>query len=92
LQIRFAILDLQGSVPVGVLDLFERFLRLAAGRTAQLLNLSELGRDAGVDQSTARRWLSVLQGGCVVFSLLPSHGNLSKRIVKSPKTYFPDRG
>lgn len=77
---------------VGDLDLFERFLRLTAGRTGQLLNLSELGRDTGVDQSTARRWMSILKAGFVVFSLLPSHNNLSKRVVKSPKVYFHDVG
>jgi hypothetical protein len=45
---------------VGDLNRFKRFLRLTAAHTAQLLNLSEFGRDTGVDQSTARRWLGVL--------------------------------
>ena len=72
--------------------MLERFLRLTAGRTAQLLNLAELGRDTGVDQSTARRWLSVLKAGFVAFSLRPSHRSLSKRIVKPPKVHFHDVG
>jgi predicted AAA+ superfamily ATPase len=84
--------DVRRISNVGDLDLFERFLRLVAARTAQLLNLSELGRDAGVDQSTARRWLSVLRAGFVVFQHLPEHQNLSKRLVKSPKIYFVDVG
>ena len=80
------------ALSLGDLDMLERFLRLTAGRTAQLLNLAELGRDTGVDQSTARRWLSVLKAGFVAFSLRPSHRSLSKRIVKPPKVHFHDVG
>ena len=84
--------DVRRISNVGDLVQYERFLRLASGRTAQLLNYSELGRDAGVDQSTARRWLSVLEAGFVTFRLLPSYTNFSKRLVKSPKIYFQDVG
>lgn len=51
--------DVRRISNVGDLNQFERFLRLSAARTAQLLNLAELGRDTCVDQSTARRWHSV---------------------------------
>lgn len=74
------------------LSLFERFIRLCAGRVGQLLNLSSLANDAGVSQTTAREWLSILQASYVLFLLPPFHANLGKRLVKTPKLYFYDSG
>ncbi len=74
------------------LSSFRRFVRLCAGRTGQLLNLSQLGSDAGVSQPTARQWLSMLENSYVVFLLQPYHANIGKRLTKSPKLYFYDVG
>ena len=74
------------------LTLFQRFVRLCAGRAGQLLNLHGLGSDAGVSHTTARHWLSVLEASYVVFLLPPYFANVSKRLVKSPKIYFYDVG
>lgn len=82
--------DVRALTQVADLATFERFLRLCAARTGQLLNLSQLGRDAGVSQPTAARWLSVLEASGVVLLLQPFHGNLGKRLVKTPKLYFVD--
>ena len=71
---------------------FLRFLRAAAARTAQLLNLSELARDADVAPNTAKNWLSILQASGVVYLLEPYHSNLTKRLVKTPKLYVLDTG
>ncbi len=71
---------------------FQRFVRLCAGRIGQLLNLASHGADAGLTHTTARHWLSVLEAGYIVFRLPPYHGNVSKRLVKSPKLYFHDVG
>ncbi len=84
--------DVRRISNVGDLAQFERFVRLLAARSGNLLNLSELGRDAGVEQPTAKRWQGVLQAGFVAFELLPFHRNFSKRMIKSPKTYFYDTG
>ncbi len=71
---------------------FERFLRLLAGRTAQLLNLNSLSNDVGVSSVTLSKWLSVLEASYIVFRLPPYHINFGKRITKSPKIYFLDPG
>jgi uncharacterized protein len=78
----------------GVRDLstFQRFVRLCAGRTGQLLNLQSLGNDAGVSHTTARHWISVLEASFILFLLPPLHANLSKRLIKTPKLYFHDVG
>lgn len=71
---------------------FDRFVRLAAGRNGQELNLTALALDAGIDQKTAQAWLSILVSSFVVFLLRPYHRNYNKTITKRPKLYFWDTG
>ncbi|MGB4838455.1 MAG: ATP-binding protein [Saprospiraceae bacterium] len=71
---------------------FERFIRLCAGRTGQLLNKSSLSIECGIDNKTVEAWLSVLEASFVIFRLQPYHNNYNKRIVKMPKLYFYDTG
>ena len=82
--------DVRQITQVHDLAAFQRFLRLCAGRTGQLLNLANLAQEAGVAQSTARAWLSVLEASYIVHLLPPHHRNLGKRVVKAPKLYFVD--
>jgi predicted AAA+ superfamily ATPase len=84
--------DVRDLLAVGDLETFGRFVRLCAGRSGQLLNLSSLGSDAGVTHTTARRWISVLVASGLVYLLQPHHANYSKRLVKSPKLYLLDPG
>jgi predicted AAA+ superfamily ATPase len=84
--------DVRQIVNVGDLDRFHGFLGLCAGRNGQLLNASSLGNDAGVDHTTVRRWLSVLEASFLVLLLRPHHRNFGKRIIRSPKLYFLDTG
>lgn len=74
------------------LNTFERFIRLCAGRIGQLLNMSSLAVETGVDVKTIGAWLSVLETSFVLFRLQPYHENYNKRIVKMPKLYFYDTG
>ena len=71
---------------------FERFVRLCAGRTGQLLNKSSLSTECGIDNKTVEAWLSVLEASFVIFRLQPYHRNYNKRVVKMPKLYFYDTG
>lgn len=82
--------DVRSLAQIGDLSQFERFLRLCAIRTGQLLNLSEMAKEIGVSVPTAKRWLSILETGYQVFLLGPYYKNLGKRLVKSPKLYFND--
>ena len=74
------------------LTAFAHFMRLAAGRVGQLLNLTNLANDAGVAPSTARSWLSVLQASDIVFLMEPHLPNTRKRLTRTPKLYFVDVG
>lgn len=71
---------------------FERFLRLCAGRIGQLLNMSNLAVETGVDVKTIGSWIGVLETSFIIFRLQPYHKNFNKRIVKMPKLYFYDTG
>ncbi len=71
---------------------FERFLRLCAGRVGQLLNMSSLAVETGVDVKTINSWISVLETSFLIFRLQPYHENFNKRVVKMPKMYFYDTG
>lgn len=84
--------DVRRIVEVQNLSLFQRFIKMCAARTGQLLNMSSLATDCGVTHGTIRSWLSVLEAGYVVFLLQPHHQNFGKRLVKTPKLYFHDTG
>jgi len=84
--------DVRNLAQVGDLGQFERFLKLCAIRTGQILNLSELAKEVGMSVPTMKRWLSMLETGHQVYLLYPYYKNLGKRLVKSPKLYFNDTG
>jgi predicted AAA+ superfamily ATPase len=84
--------DVRDIANIGNLETFQRFVKLCAGRSGQLLNHSSLASDCGVSHTTARHWISILQAGFIIHLLPPHHANFSKRIIKSPKLYFLDTG
>lgn len=74
------------------LSTFQRFVRICAAHTAQLMNLSSLANDCGINHTTARAWLSVMEASYLIRFLQPHFSNFNKRLVKSPKLYFLDTG
>lgn len=84
--------DVRQLINVRDLALFQRFIRLCAGRTGQLLNLSSLANDCGITHNTAKAWISILEASYILFLLPPHHRNFNKRLVKTPKLYFHDTG
>ena len=70
----------------------QRFWAMLAHFHGQLWNGAELGRSLGVNQTTCRRYLDLLEGVFMVRLLQPWHANLLKRQVKAPKIYFRDTG
>ena len=69
---------------------FERFMRLLAGRTGQELNYTSLSVEAGVDVKTIQSWIGILESSFIIFLLRPFYKNFNKTIVKRPKLYFYD--
>ncbi len=69
-----------------------RFWTMLAHYHGQVWNAAEPARSLGVNESTVRRYLDLLEGVFMVRQLPPWHANLKKRQVKSPKIYFRDSG
>ncbi len=84
--------DVRQMLKIQDLETFQRFVRLCAGRTGQLLNLSSLSAECGITHNTAKSWISVMEASYIVFLLRPHHSNFNKRLVKMPKLYFYDVG
>ena len=72
--------------------LFSDFIRSAACRAGQMLNVSDIAQDVGISNDTAKRWLKILEKSDIVFFLRPYSNNLLKRTIKTPKMYFFDTG
>ena len=71
---------------------FTTFIRLCASRIGYELNKSSIAIETDVSVPTIERWISVLEATYVIFLLKPWHGNIAKRLVKTPKLYFYDTG
>jgi predicted AAA+ superfamily ATPase len=69
-----------------------RFWTMLAHYHGQIWNAAEAARSLDVDQTTARRYLDVLQGVFMIRALPPWFANVGKRQVKAPKVYFRDSG
>lgn len=84
--------DIRNLINVKDLSKFERFVKLCAANTGQILNYSRLANDCGINHNTAASWISVLEASFIIYLLRPHHKNFRKRLVKSPKIYFIDTG
>jgi predicted AAA+ superfamily ATPase len=84
--------DLRALQEISNLAAFRRFVRVAASRISQLLNLSDIARDTGVSVSTVRQWMDLLEATYQVYQLRPYFENIGKRQIKTPKLYFRDTG
>jgi predicted AAA+ superfamily ATPase len=84
--------DVRQVLKVQELETFQRFVRLCAGRSGQLVNFSSLATECGITHNTAKAWISVLEASYIVFQLRPYHANFNKRLIKTSKLYFYDVG
>ena len=84
--------DVRQILNIGSLRDFDRFMRVCATRTGQVVNKTDIAKDVGVSPKTIHEWLSVLQASNQLLLLEPYFANPGKRIVKSPKLYFADCG
>jgi hypothetical protein len=84
--------DIQEVSAIERLPDFNRLMALAAARTGQVLNFSELGRDLGLPYITLRRYMNILEQTYQVFLVPPFFVNVSKRLMKAPKLYWTDTG
>ena len=84
--------DVRQIINIGNEVKFLTFLKAAAARTGQELNLANIAGDVGIDPKTADKWLSVLKASGLVYLLQPYYKNITKRLIKHPKLFFMDTG
>lgn len=90
--VTYAERDARQLAAIQDLGAFQRFLKLTAARTGQLLNMQSLASDAGVSDKTAKHWLSILETCYLIHFVRPHFANFGKRLTKSPKLYMTDVG
>lgn len=84
--------DIRSIKNISDLSSFQKFIKICAGRSGQVVNLSSIGNDCGITHNTAKAWLSILEASYIIFLLKPYHSNFNKRLIKMPKLYFYDTG
>jgi predicted AAA+ superfamily ATPase len=84
--------DVRQLINLKDLSLFEKLLKLIAGRVGQVIDYSSLANDVGVSVKTIKSWISILEASFILYKLSPYFENFGKRVIKSPKYYFTDVG
>lgn len=84
--------DIQQISNIHKLDKVPMLLTALANQSAQLLNISSLSRDLGIDRATLNQYLALLQQIFLVDILSPWFNNRNKRLVKTPKAHLVDTG
>lgn len=90
--VTYAERDARQLAAIQDLGAFQRFLKLVAGRTGQLLNMQALGSDAGVSDKTVKHWLSILETCYLIHYVRPHSAHFGKRLIRMPKVYMTDVG
>lgn len=70
----------------------ERLMRMLAAVHGQEWNASRIGKSLGLSYHTVNSYVDYLAGAFLIRRLPPFHGNIQKRLVKSPKLYWRDSG
>ncbi len=84
--------DLQSLSAISALPDFRRLMRIAALRVGQMINQTEVGRDAAIAQATAHRYLNLLEASYMIVRVPAFASNRTKRLIKTPKLYWSDVG
>ena len=84
--------DVRKIINIQDISLFQKFIRLCAGRIGSECNSSSLAGEVGVVANTIIKWFSTLSATFIIYMLQPYYQNIAKRLVKTPKVYFYDTG
>ena len=84
--------DLQDVASISALIDFRRVMGLSALRLGQIINQSELARDAALSQATVHRYLNLLEASYQIVRVPAYTRSRSKRLIKAPKLYWIDTG
>lgn len=84
--------DVRQLVHIKDIQLYQKFIRLAAGRIASECNATALAGEVGTSVPTINSWFGTLAASYIAYTLPPYYENIGKRLTKTPKLYFYDTG
>ena len=84
--------DVRDLARIRALDALPRLLALAAGQTAQLLNVSDLASPFQLSRPTIHEYVILLERIFLLDILPPWHSNRLSRLIKTPKVHVGDTG
>jgi len=84
--------DLRDVASISALIDFRRVMGLSALRLGQIINQSELARDAALSQATVHRYLNLLEASYQIVRVPAFTRSRTKRLIKAPKLYWIDSG
>jgi hypothetical protein len=84
--------DVRDLARIASLDTLPRLLNFAAGQTARLINISDLGAPLQLSRPTIRDYVTLLEGVFLLEELPPWHSNRLSRLIKTPKLHVGDTG
>lgn len=71
---------------------FRKFLEVAAQSNGKIINFSNIAKDVGIDDKTAKTYFEILEDTLIGFFLEPHHNSIRKQVSGKPKFYFMDTG
>ncbi len=84
--------DVRQILKIGDLNTFNQFIRVLAGQSGGLLNMSSISTETGIAVNSVKNWLSVLNASYQTITLPPFYLKFKKRLIHAPKIYFADTG
>ena len=84
--------DVRDISNIDKLNDLPKLLRIFSARAGTLLNFAELSRSSSIPQTTLKRYIFLLEAVFLIYILPAWSGNLSKRLIKTPKIYLADTG
>jgi predicted AAA+ superfamily ATPase len=84
--------DVRDIASIDKLDQLPRLLQALAQHSGQLLNLSQLGGQLGLDTKTVGKYTAVFEQLFLLHRLAPWSHHALQRLVKTPKLHFNDAG
>jgi predicted AAA+ superfamily ATPase len=84
--------DVRDLANIEGLTQMPRLLAILAARTASLLNTADISRTANIPYSTLTRYLTMLETTYLIRTVPAWSGNLTTRLIKSPKVILSDTG
>ena len=74
------------------IDIFQRFLNVAALSSGEILNYANVASDCGISANTVKEYFGILEDTLIGYTLPAYTKTIKRKVTQSPKFYFFDVG